>query len=293
MHDVTLLIGNDINNINNDTSWENLLHGIVIFCNVEKTVSNLKTKPFPLLYEEIYLKSEGISESQLKEFIAEKVSRIDSNEIHKRIIALDVSNILTTNYDYSLQKSTGYSFHDIKNSGIIKERKYSIFRHHRFNGTNIWHIHGECHAPQTITLGFEQYGGTIQQIRNYVTTGPVYRSKKISKIPLIKRLRSGDIQFSSWIDLFFCHDVHIFGLSLDFVETDLWWLITYRARCKKKWRSSKIDNSINYYIPERYRTRSIEKVELLKANGINVIFMQAKEKIDYYNSVLDRIESSR
>lgn len=95
-----LLIGNAINNINNSTSWENLLKRIVKVSGNNINVS--KEKPFPLLYEEIYLKalkSSNIDEDELKSKIAEIISEIEPNEIHDELLALNIRDYITTNYD--------------------------------------------------------------------------------------------------------------------------------------------------------------------------------------------------
>jgi hypothetical protein len=40
----------------------------------------------------------------------------------------------------------------------------------------------------------------------------------------------------SWVDVFLRDDIHILGLSLDFVEIDLWWLLVFkeRLRCRNR-----------------------------------------------------------
>lgn len=57
MDQTVLFVGNDINNINNAESWEELLQRIIEFCGIQNKINNIKSKPFPLLYEEIYLTS--------------------------------------------------------------------------------------------------------------------------------------------------------------------------------------------------------------------------------------------
>ena len=48
-----------------------------------------------------------------------------------------------------------------------------------------------------------------------------------------------------WSDLFFTHDIHIVGLTLDVCEIDLWWLLTYRAQLFHS--NSGIKNEITLY----------------------------------------------
>ncbi|MNY09062.1 hypothetical protein D3C86_1419540 [compost metagenome] len=128
-------------------------------------------------------------------------------------------------------------------------------------------------------------------MRNYTATGTTYKTEGVLKEPLIKRLSNGgQINYQSWIDLFFTKDIYILGLGLDYVESDLWWLITYRARNKFYKNRVSISNKISYFIPIEFEERSKAKLEVLRANDINVIVVDAQKGIVYYSSVLDRLE---
>jgi len=288
MKDIALLIGNDVNNISPGVSWAELLQKITDFCEVSDEVTIHRDKPFPMLYEEIFLaaiKTKLIEEKDLKTFIAANVAQIDQNDIHHQIRALSVANIMTTNYDYTLQGTDS-----LKNTGVVIERLYSIFRKNVLNGTNYWHLHGEANHPMSINLGFEHYCGQLQNMRNYVVTGTDYASSTVAKAPLLKRLQSKKaLNDQSWIDLFFTRDIFIFGLALDFIETDLWWLLTFRARSKFYKNKISISNKIYYYIPEEYVASSMYKLDLLKVNDVEVISIKATDKLSYYHSVLKSV----
>jgi len=294
---LTLLIGNDINNINNSNSWETLLRKIIAYLGVTNQVNaaNLRAKPFPLLYEEIFLKAlakKEQSEVKLKEFIASLTNEIRHNSIHERIMKLKLADIMTTNYEYSLQNASAKT-KDSKNLRYVNERMYSIFRHNRVGETRVWHIHGECDSPRSITLGYEHYGGLLQHMRNYVATGTDYTKEK-NLIPLIKRIERNKLNGHSWIDLFFTNDVHILGLSLDTSEIDLWWLLTYRARYVLQKGRGIVTNRIYYYYPTRYKEKSKDKLELLEANQVTPIeIKKGDDKTKYYNAILDKIANDR
>ncbi|GAB2526637.1 SIR2 family protein [Spirosoma aerophilum] len=291
MQPKALLVGNDINNILPNNSWKDLLTEIIKFCQAQKLVTNVENKPFPLLYEEIFLKSLRNThrpERDLKSLIAKKVSDIEANQIHQRIRDFATNDIMTTNYEFTLESQLPG-----RNSALIDEKIYSIFRHYKLGSRRYWHIHGDCRIPNSICLGFEHYGGQLQQIRNYVVTGTAYANEKVTKLPLIKRLETNEQIGLSWIDLFFTADVYILGLSLDFVETDLWWLLTYRARQLFYRKKTTITNEIYYFIPKEYRDSAKEKIDLLQANGVTVIdTLSGSDKVRYYNHVLDRVEQS-
>lgn len=292
-NNTVLLVGNDINNINNNQSWQDLLKKIINYLDIDDLIdtTNVKTKPFPLLYEEIFLRAlskQSCSEVDLKKFIAKLTNEIEHNAIHERIMNLGISDVLTTNYEYSLQKASNRKKEDLKNLGHIIERTYSIFRHNQVDKTKVWHIHGECNIPKSITLGYEHYGGLLQQMRNYVVTGTNYTKEK-NLYPLVTRIDKNEVKNHSWLDFFFTKDIHILGLSLDTSEIDLWWLLTFRARQLLR-NKGRVENKIYFYYPTRYKEPSKEKLELLEANQVNVIEISDEDKTKYYNNILDKIE---
>ena len=295
MENRVLLVGNDINNATSDYSWANLLTDLIDYAKLEE-VPSMDNKPFPLFYEEIYLNSAkkyGTQESRLKKYIAAKSRRLIPNIIHKEIVELGVKNIMTTNYDLTLEEVIVSDSKKIKNSGFIKESLYNLFRVNKINDINFWHIHGSELTPQSITLGYEHYGGYLQQMRNYVVTGTKSNYSKKSFLPINIRLKENDIQYESWIDFFFTKDIDIFGLNFDFVEMHLWWLLTYRARIKVT-QKCEINNRIRYYYPKKYEQQSKHKLELFKANEVETIAIEMKgdNRINYYRKVIQHIKGN-
>lgn len=288
------LIGNDINNATASYSWENLLKDLTKYAGL-KTLPNMLNKPFPLLYEEIILKTlaEGkIQENDLKKFIASKVTLLEPNNIHHAIAAMGIQHIFTTNYDCTLEQAFNGRIGKIKNIGCVKEVLFSLFRKNQIGKTNFWHIHGVSTHAQSITLGFEHYGGYLQHMRNYVVAGTKDTYKGIRFSPLELRIKKNKITHASWIDYFFTHDIEIFGLNLDVVEVHLWWLLTYRARMKATNKLT-ITNRIRYFYPKQYEVSSRHKLELLKACGVEVIGLPMKDgdRIGYYEKVLKKIRA--
>lgn len=288
MKNPVLLVGNDINNISKGQSWKELLQDIVSFCLPDGCIQLDERKPFPLLYEEIFLtaiRQAHINEVQLKSFIAQKTLAIQQNDIHEEIRHLGPSHILTTNYEFTLEGRTPEHY-----DGIITERIFSIFRKYQMGNINYWHIHGDCLNPSSINLGFEHYGGQLQQMRNYVVSGTTYSSPQAPRISLVRRIHMKEpVLNHSWLDLFFTRDIHIFGLSLDFVETDLWWLLTYRARQKFQKNTIPVRNALYYYIPAEFVKGAKFKLDMLTANDVKVIDIEAADKRSYYAEVIRRI----
>lgn len=253
MKEYALLVGNGINNTVVGKKWEDLLEKVIEFCKIEKEVGSVKEslyKPFPLFYEEIFLKASKkgtVDEYQLKKFIGQQVSENVSTEVHEAIRAMDTQHILTTNYEFCLENTT-----KLKNKGIVKEKLYSIFRHFEVDGKNYWHIHGDCNSPASINLGQEHYSGQLQAMRNYIATSTNYKNDAVPSRSLISRIEKGTVSYLSWLDLFFTKDIYILGLGLDFIEVDLWWLLTYRARQLQSKRKKHIKNKIYYFTPSKY-----------------------------------------
>ncbi len=226
-----ILVGNDINNVSSGYSWSDLLVDLIVFVGAKEKIRPLGEQ-FPLFYEEIwaYAGSRGkVTEASVKEYIASKVIEMPQNDLHSSFAALPVKDILTTNYEFTLEQGLSIDSLSVSNVGIIQEQRYSLFRKTTNQGKSFWHIHGDAQRPSSMALGYEHYAGYLQHMRNYVADGVSY--EKASFEALTKRLKqSTDLEHSSWIDFFFTHDVHIVGLGLDFVEIHLWWLLTYRAR---------------------------------------------------------------
>jgi hypothetical protein len=285
----TLFIGNDINNLVPGNSWKNLLEGLKTFCCVGGDAIDDADKPFPLLYEEIFLRSLRTNyqaEIKVKEFISQKFLELKSGAIHEQIMAIKVDNIITTNYDFLLEGKVPRA-----NKGIITEQRYSVFRHSLVKGKRIWHVHGDCRNPASINLGFEHYGGQLQQIRNYIASGTNYQTKKLNRLPFITRWERGNkIYGDSWTELFFTDNIYIFGFSMDFVETDIWWLLTFRARQLFSLKKP-VENKIFYFIPTEWAVKSKAKLDLLDVNGIEIISKYpGTDKAQYYQDVIAHIE---
>ncbi|MCX9056937.1 SIR2 family protein [Citrobacter portucalensis] len=286
MYDYSLLIGNGINNLSEGYSWDDVLKGLG---DKYKIDINTNEKPFPLAYEEIYFKilkrkGNGNNENDIKNFIAEKIKKITANEIHQAILELNCQNIMTTNYDLAfedvLKKETKTTH--LNNKGIIKEQRYNVFRHHELSEKKIWHIHGDITVPNSITLGYEHYSGHLQSMRNYTTSGSHYKKSDFDQSSLISRHKKNVLTPEySWIDNFFLRDIYVIGLTLDFVEIDLWWLLTFRERNKyMKKLAKEINNNITYYLPACFLDASQckeddikrlkVKTELLESVGVHI-----------------------
>ncbi|WP_413734735.1 SIR2 family protein [Shewanella sp. BJSY2023SW005] len=292
MKDYTVLVGNDINNVVKGKSWKDLLKQLTKHLDI--SVNFLTDKPFPLAYEEICFKAfkEGNhTEKDIKKFVAKHVFDMQSGSLHESIMDLGCEHILTTNYDLCLESVFVNEPNRMENKGYIKENLYSIFRHHIAGDKKVWHIHGSANTYNSITLGYEHYSGYLQNMRNYVVNGTKDSYKKRSFPPLTKSIKNNSVENYSWLDLFLTKNVHIFGLSLDFNETDLWWLLTYREKAKYS-KKLPISNTITYYIPSEYVKNSQSKVDMLKSVGVEIVIKEkySRDKTAWYSEIIRSID---
>jgi hypothetical protein len=309
--DKAFLIGNGINRAisNGVKSWETLLKDISSAYNVKVDVNDFK--PFPLAFEEIVFKSGGHFEKTLKEIkesIAAAYEHTPANDLHRAIIESGIENILTTNYDYAFEKalfedfinsrefgpkSTDETLNSVKRRTWFKERilKNRLKQHE----LSVWHIHGEIDQrllpsesktvspANSIMIGYEHYGKYLGEIQKYIRG-----EKGKYNIPVNQKISEQNLKPISWIDCFFQNELHIAGISFDFSEHHLWWLLNYRA---KQIRTGKINekniNSIYYYYhvtsdlfpdkPDVYvkvllkKNNEKAKIDLLKALGVNTV----------------------
>lgn len=234
------LLGNGINQLEGVApGWEALVQGVQErlhikepFCDGGREVS------MTLGFERFVLKAMGQDRTLRDITVKKEIARSlkdhpvpadwgERESIHRDLLRRGVTDILTTNYDYLLECAGEAAFQPKPSTS---ETMYSMRRcqHVSVDGQaqRIWHIHGELRAPRSICLGFEQYAGSLQRIRSWLT----------ETVPHGFRLRQilageGDGETAQhWCHLFFTQDVHIIGFGLDFSETDIWWLLNYRAR---------------------------------------------------------------
>ncbi|BBT65296.1 SIR2 family protein [Aeromonas caviae] len=285
----TVLFGNGINRVsNNAVSWDDLLNTIK-----GSNVFNNGNLPNTMVYERIFMeqhvaeKSQKADEIRIKNSIAEAMQSQDSNEVFELLASLDVDHYLTTNYDYAFEKALS-----ISPEKLSTEEIYSLRRKRKYL-TNIgtkylWNIHGEIEHPKSIMLGLDHYCGSVAKIDSYVkgTYKHNVEGKSISVVAMEDKLKSQSYCFTSWVDLFFSSNVHIIGLSLDYSETDLWWLLNKRARFAS---DGLISNEVYFY------TNQIdnEKMGLLKSFRVNVISADVinRDYMSMYKSFIKNIPS--
>lgn len=308
-----ILFGNGLNLLSDGCpTWGELL----------KDISNkdnypiLDGIPMNLQYEQVYLSpkasfselSNESDEFKLKTAVKRRLRKIKSNPFYNEILKLDVDIFLTTNYDHTLYRGKGCKVlekdsHE-KLYSIRRWKKVVINKREKF----IYHIHGDISGVSSIVLGLDHYGGSLAKIQDFVK-GNYYREiksksskKTYPKVPsILHRISSGDtlnpVDYGftdsgtgllSWIDAFFFKDIHIIGLSLDFSEIDIWWLLSRRARYMK---SHSVNNSIFYYptFPMSEIQTQLSKLRLLERLKVNIVHHKQTSDIETGNPCYEKI----
>lgn len=289
MKRTSLLLGNGINQLGHSgVSWNDVLSELANFAGRPQIMDGAEHKPFTLIYEEVIAALSGPDPDELESEVQQKVGKavqaIPRNSYHVQFEEIKSPHILTTNYDYNFYPKA-------KPANLRPESKYSVFRRRLTPGQSIWTIHGEARKPDTIMLGHEQYAGSLQKIRSYVTQkdkGPGGYSSLF---------RAGDYDFDedekvhSWVDVFLRDDIHVLGFSLDYTEIELWWLIAYKVRLKRK-SSLDIGGTYFYLFSKNRKDPKIKaKIAILESLGVKV-FVREVEKGDFrphYDWALKRL----
>ena len=249
-----LLLGNGINLAERlSPDWNTLLKTVAEKYGFTPEESLSNTLGYEMLENRILRKNPALRMTAIHREIARGVQtraisrkKDWSGTDHARLTRLPVSVILTTNYDYALERSADPAFRRVYNT---RETTYSLRRCQYAGGKTIYHIHGECGYPRSICLGFEHYAGSLQRIREGVvgSTALTEEAKKAGHTYMLADILNGltPKPEQSWIFDFFTEDMYILGLNLDACEIDLWWLLSYRAKQITMGRLTK-RNEIHY-----------------------------------------------
>lgn len=260
-----LLLGNGIDRSFNShgISWGKLLDKMTTNKSLPSCYSPL---PFPL---EIVLRTNDQVDEVLKEYHEDLYSSAEDDQLRSiltKIMTLGFDDILTTNYDYTLEGTALYP------EPITKERMIDCMKHtdevkraenkymlHTYNtvqcngfDNRIWHIHGEARKPGSIVIGHYMYVNMVSKWQEILNQ----RKNSYKKYDHSK-------PSPCWLDSFIMGNVYILGFGFDFSELDLWWLIN-----RKKRERTEPHGKVIFYEPES--TNYASKYALLSAYGVEI-----------------------
>ena len=229
----SLLLGNGLNRcLRSSISWGELL---------KETADRLGVRYYPeismpLEFERIvnsYLSknhrmAKGNVYDEIKGEIAKKVCNVKLPEdaIHRQLQRLTIQNIMTTNYDFLLEKVYNADFIELP---AIRRNKYLFEQTSAQKGIPFFHLHGIASNAQSLCLGYEHYMGIVEHLRNSLNRSEMPTEKKVGGM-VIKQILKGEKEpLNKWGEKFYTSNVGIIGLELGENESDLWWLISHRA----------------------------------------------------------------
>lgn len=282
-----ILFGNGFNRIaGNGMSWEELLMDLA---KVSQLPSDSNTLNYECIFMDICnggwkLGKESVVQTEfgLKCQIADACRDFRSGLIYEELAHLPVSVYLTTNYDGVLDRTLvkmGYEYD--RNASCTTESIYSIRRCHAYQkpysgmDKRIFPIHGEHAVPKSIMIGYDHYCGSLGKLDDFFKGNYAYtQNEQVIKLPkLTARLKDKEKRLNMgmyWPDYFFTHNMHIIGLGLQLVETDLWWVLNKRSRTMHF--TDAINNEIYFY-----GNPNDDTTNLLNAFGVKVVRVPTKE----------------
>jgi len=296
--DTILLIGNGPNRLSTDDySWKSIINQLSHLAG--KTI-DFGNKPLPLVFEELVLigifrelkfhkkRYQSMIEINLRNHLASLIKTLKSNSVHSRMINIGFRHILTTNYDYcfensALNKNNEQTIPAWIENHLYQEKKYSLFRRNLIHTVNgdifVWHIHGEANIPRSLILGYDQYVNHLNHLINYLSVPN--KQKRLDKQELYSPFLQHNTNYEnsgspySWIDLFLNRDLHIVGLSLDYSEIALWWLLSFKARMYVKnfyvKNNIPIGKTYYYVLYDNLGEIDQQKIHLLESMGVKII----------------------
>lgn len=248
-----LLLGNGLNRISGQCSWDGLLDAIK---DNEMFSASAKDYSIPMSLKAPML-CKGAVNNRIKDYISREFNNVYTCsskkvlEILSDYVNVPFDYILTTNYSYEIEMAMQCKV-KLRESAIKRmtkhtlevtraEGKYLLSTYNtpdRDGKRQVWHIHGEYRKPSGMIIGQYYYGNLIYKYKELL-------DKRVkSFIKNIKYEKPESI--TSWLDAFMLGDLYIVGLGLDFAETDLWWLLE-----KKMLYSEKIlTGKTIYYSPK-------------------------------------------
>ena len=258
-----LLMGNGMNRAYRSEafSWQKLLEDMT-------TVENLpehKNLPFPL---EVVLRTNDQVDKALVQFSGQMYGSVESEKMRcvlAELLKLGFDEILTTNYDYTLEGTAIYP-KKVTNAWLKKTMQHTnevakaesayllhTYQSVEFKGVpnRIWHIHGEARKPSSIVIGHYMYVNLVSKWREKLKE----RADKYKTWDYEK-------ESACWLDSFVLGNVYVLGLGMDFSELDLWWLLNRKKREKAE------HGKVIFYDPEKPGDEA--KYALLRAYGAEI-----------------------
>lgn len=301
----TLLIGNGLNRTYQNEipsrflpapSWSEALKKLAVYAGLN--ISDIERKPLTLVFDEILLKSNGseVSKVELQKYMSELIGRTVNKALDEVFYPL-TKQVLTTNYAGLHALNFDKTYLAMRPIDAIKENSFSLFRYYTTqNKRNLWFINGNTHTPTSLTLGYRQYARYQAQIKNYLSSGAEYAKTKIKNSPLFRAIPNFDFESSgepySWVDVFLRDNIQVVGLSMDYTESILWWLLTEKMYLKQKYPKN-IGGMTYHQINIKGKVpkgAEADKLAMLSDLGVSIATYNADNHLDGYLEIAETMK---
>lgn len=162
---------------------------------------------------------------------------VEQEKLVRNILDASFDVILTTNYSLEIEKSILgdcscqkiYSHYRTTMEQSDRQKRYGIFQCTELPYNNhpfLWHIHGTSLRKDSLIMDQLSYGKLLSEVEKRATVANrgFYHSIN-NNIPFCPK---------SWIDYFLIADIYIIGFQMDFSESDIWWLLSYKRNVNPK-----------------------------------------------------------
>ena len=290
-----LLLGNGIAQaFGKGKSWNKFLEAIK-GDNDFKLGAEKYQMPMPL---KATMLTENSAQSKIKEFCTENQDwglsvNKKQKEFLQKLLVLNFDYILTTNYSCEIECAS-LNTPKILKKHIKEEQKFYTTENEKgsqrkfyittfnkiqdkLNGGehDIWHIHGDVALPDSIAFNNEYYGKLVGRYQKWITEN---------------HKNGAPEEIKSWIDAFLYGDLYILGFGMNFDETDLWWLLEYKAKNKNFGKTVFFDKDLKNAAKEGSRSWCKRKLlEVLKVKIEDCGYQNNNYK-EFYEKACDNIK---
>ncbi len=257
-----ILLGNGINLLFQDPSWEMLIRNELLYSHNTLTYDEIKSMPATM--QIVAATKDSVSERMkaLSDKLAVQNMEQDRIAFLRNILALPVDDIMTANYSFELEVADGmqqskkqYSSH--LRSSFDLQSKHKAFRLYQYYessyGKRVWHVHGDIAKPDTMLMGHYYYAKQLRAVQDCA-------AKTIQRYKICKA-KGEEFRSFSWVDQFLTGNLYILGLGMYLCESDLWYLLC----CKKR---NFPETRVCFYDKD-CRDQTI--CAMLKTYGVNII----------------------
>lgn len=285
-HPQCLLLGNGINRLFNDPSWEMLIKDELDYSQSAVTYEEIRSMPSTM--QIVVATNDSVNDRMrvLSEKLAALNMQKERESFLQKMLDIPVDDILTTNYSFELEIADRKKLSKRQYSSHLQdtfdlEAKHKAFRLYQFyetsKGKRIWHVHGDIAKPDTMLMGHYYYAKQLKAIQDCV-------AKAVRRYTICQR-QGEEFRSFSWVDQFLTGDIYILGLGMYLYESDLWYLLC----CKKR----NFPNTSVFFYDKECGDKTVNM--MLSVYGVNIIDQLALgvsgEYLEFYGAAISDIRN--